>query len=188
MGAGQPRRSHLRPVRCDGVLETECARSPSVARADAANLSRGLRFSRAYGEIHRLRQIELAVAVAVRAGKAEVCRRRRVKDRHLRRRNEFAAVTEFEIHLQRGQARITRSYRGRREAPAALAFTHRLPSNYSRNTREPHGANLSAASTTSGAASGAGTGSTLALRFPLRSIFSCWRFLRDSSRLRLAWR
>src|SRR6478735_4149092 len=127
-------------MRRDGELEAKSARGPSMSRADAANLARGLQFARTHGEIHRLRQIELAIAVAVWTGKAEVRRSRRVKDRDLRRRKEFRVVAEIEIDLQRSEAGITYAQCGRCNTSATLAFAHRLPPYGSSSVREPHDA------------------------------------------------
>ena len=125
-------------MRRDGVLEAESARHFLMARADAANLAAGLRLSRAHGEIHRLRQIELAIAIAIGTGKTEVRRRRWMKDRHLGRWKKFPVVAEIEIDLQRIEAGITRAHCRRCGTSATLAFTHRLPSNCWRRACGPH--------------------------------------------------
>src|SRR5690349_3423488 len=116
-----------------------------MASADAAKLPGGLRFARAHGEIHCPGQIEFAVAVAVRAGKAEIRRCWWVKDHDLGRRNEIAAVAEIEIDLQRTEGWIMGAHCGRQSTSAALPFAHRFPARCLRVTHEPHGAAFSVA-------------------------------------------
>ena len=87
-----------------------------------------LGFGKAYGlingEFHRARQVELAAAVAVGAGKTEIRRCRRMKHRDLGRGKKARAVAEVEFDLQRLQARKARAYRRRREATAPMPFPH----------------------------------------------------------------